>query len=83
MKHLLEIGDQISAYGNLPKWPYQDAVYIITRVTKTVAYGEYKGEVIAFNRKALYGVVLPKARKREDRISYRLGDIFNKICNEK
>lgn len=83
MEHLLEIGDQIFTYRSLSMWPYHDIIYTITRVTKTVAYGEYKGEVIAFNRKALYGVVLPKARKREDRISYRLGDIFNKICNEK
>lgn len=43
MEHLLEIGDQIFTYRSLSMWPYHDIIYTITRVTKTVAYGEYNG----------------------------------------
>lgn len=82
MEHLLEIGDQIFTYRSLSMWPYHDIIYTITRVTKTVAYGEYKGEVMKFNRKVLYGVVLPKSYKKKEEISYRLGKRFNQIHNQ-
>lgn len=82
MEYLLQVGDQILTYRNFSMWPY-DAIYTITRITKTIAYGEYKGKVIKFNRKVLYGIVLPKPYTGKEEILYCLGTCFNQIHNEK
>lgn len=37
MEYLLQVGDQILTYRNFSMWPY-DAIYTITRITKTIAY---------------------------------------------